>query len=80
MVKLRDLAEANKKDGDVLLSNTPQKLTTEIKEKVFKNKLPVDVVDDSQMVTTTQFATCPECKKKTGCDCNCTKRIIVDYK
>ena len=48
MVKLRDLAEANKKDGDILLSNTPQKLTTDIKEKVFKNKLPVDVVDDSQ--------------------------------
>jgi hypothetical protein len=47
MVKLRDLAEANKKDGDVLLSNTPQKLTTEIKEKVFKNSLPIDVVDDS---------------------------------
>jgi hypothetical protein len=47
MVKLRDLAEANKKEGDVLLSRTPQKLTTEIKEKVFKNKLPVDVVDDS---------------------------------
>ena len=48
MVKLRDLAEANKKEGDILLSNTPQKLTTEIKEKVFKNKLPIDVVDDSQ--------------------------------
>ena len=47
MVKLRDLAEANKKEGDILLPNTPQKLTTEIKEKVFNNKLPVDVVDDS---------------------------------
>ena len=47
MVKLRDLAEANKKDGDILLSNTPQKLTTDIKEKVFKNKLRVDAVDDS---------------------------------
>tara|TARA_Y100000004_G_scaffold59059_1_gene65727 strand:+ start:2829 stop:2972 length:144 start_codon:yes stop_codon:yes gene_type:complete len=47
MVRLRDLAEANKKEGDVLLSNTPQKLTSEIKEQVFKGKLPVDVVDDS---------------------------------
>jgi hypothetical protein len=47
MVKLRDLAEANKKEGDVLLSNTPQKLTTEIKKKVFKDSLPIDVVDDS---------------------------------
>jgi len=47
MVKLRDLAEANKKDGDVLLPQKGQKLTTEIKEKVFGNKLPVDVVDDS---------------------------------
>ena len=35
MVKLRDLAEANKKDGDVLLSNTPTPMTAEIKEKVF---------------------------------------------
>ena len=47
MVKLRDLVEANKKEGDVILPNTPQKLTTEIKEKVFKNKLPIDIVDDS---------------------------------
>ena len=47
MVKLRDLAEANKKDGDILLPNTPQKLTTDIKKKVFNDSLPVDVVDDS---------------------------------
>ena len=47
MVKLRDLAEANKKEGDVLLSKTPQKLTTEIKKKVFKDNLPIDAVDDS---------------------------------
>ena len=47
MVKLRDLVEANKKEGDVLLSNTPQKLTTEIKKKVFKDSLPIDVLDDS---------------------------------
>jgi hypothetical protein len=39
MVKLRDLAEANKKDGDMLLSNTPTPMTAEIKEKVFKGKL-----------------------------------------
>ena len=42
MVKLRDLAEANKKDGDVLLSNTTNPMTAEIKEKVFKGKLPVE--------------------------------------
>ena len=39
---------------------------------------------DSKMVTTTQIATCPECKSKTGCkdDCKCKqgKRILVDYK
>ena len=35
------------------------------------------------MVTTTQIATCPECKSRTGCkeDCECKqgKRILVDY-
>jgi hypothetical protein len=39
MVKLRDLVEANKKDGDMLLSNTPTPMTAEIKEKVFKGTL-----------------------------------------
>jgi len=47
MTKLRDLVEANKKDGDILLSNTAVKLTTAIKKNVFKDNLPIDVVDDS---------------------------------
>ena len=76
MVKLRDLFNERKETDETVLSNTPTKMTTDIKKKVFKDKLVMDVVDDSQMVLTTQaLCKCTECK-----ECKCVKRILVDYK
>lgn len=76
MVKLRDLFNERKETDETVLSNTPTKMTTDIKKKVFKDKLVMDVVDDSQMVLTTQaLCKCPE-----GKECKCVKRILVDYK
>ena len=42
MVKLRDLVEANKKEDQEILSNTPTKMTKEIKDKVFDGKVIVE--------------------------------------
>ena len=47
MVKLRDLFNERKEADETILSNTPTKMTTDIKKKVFKDKLVMDVVDDS---------------------------------
>ena len=75
MVKLRDLFNERKEADETVLSNTPTKMTSDIKKKVFKDNLVMDVVDDSQMVLTTQAAKC-KCKTQ----CNCAARILVDYK
>ena len=72
MVKLRDLFNDRKQESDTALSQTPTKMTSDIKKKVFDDKLAIDVVDDSQMVTTTQVA---KLRKKKG-----VETIIVDYK
>ena len=47
MVKLRDLFNERKETDETVLSNTPTKMTTDIKKKVIKDKLVMDVVDDS---------------------------------
>ena len=41
-IKLRDLAEANKAEGQELLSNTPTAMTKDIKDKVFGGKVLVE--------------------------------------
>ena len=40
--KLRDLAEANKAEDQVILSKTPTKMTKDIKDKVFNGKVVVE--------------------------------------
>tara|TARA_Y100000034_G_scaffold136779_1_gene215714 strand:+ start:12804 stop:12950 length:147 start_codon:yes stop_codon:yes gene_type:complete len=45
MVKLRELAEANKAEGQVILSRTPTELTDDIEANIFENKNPVKVAD-----------------------------------
>ena len=45
MVKLRDLVEDNKKEDQEILSNTPTKMTKDIKEKVFNNKVVIEPED-----------------------------------
>jgi hypothetical protein len=45
MVKLRELAEANKAEGQVILSRTPTELTDDIEASIFENKNPVKVAD-----------------------------------
>tara|TARA_R100000742_G_C4248618_1_gene67203 strand:+ start:129 stop:272 length:144 start_codon:yes stop_codon:yes gene_type:complete len=47
MVKLRDLFNDRKQESDTALSQTPTKMTSDIKKKVFDDKLAIDVVDDS---------------------------------
>ena len=42
MVKLRDLVEANKAEGQEILSNTPTKINKDIKDKVFAGKVIVE--------------------------------------
>jgi hypothetical protein len=42
MVKLRDLVEANKKEDQVILSNTPTKMTKDMKDKIFNGKVLVE--------------------------------------
>ena len=41
-IKLRDLAEANKAEDQVILSKTPTKMTKDIKNNVFKGKVLVE--------------------------------------
>ena len=41
MVKLRELAEANKAEGQVILSRSPTELTDDIEANVFENKTPL---------------------------------------
>jgi hypothetical protein len=41
-IRLRELAEANKTEDQEILSNTPTKMTTDIKNNVFKGKVLVE--------------------------------------